>query len=168
MLKTWINKIVSYYGIWRLAHILLATSIFVFIGIIILAVITPIQLNSNAVNVSTNVNLAANNYLSEVLQSKSLDMKQLVEAFRPNLFRASTSPRDKPMAEETIEKIKSKLKLQCIVEISGEPVAYVNIQGTGLKKCKIGDSISDLFTILNIYQNSVEISIIGHKVVLAL
>jgi hypothetical protein len=72
------------------------------------------------------------------------------------------------MADKTIERIKSQLKLQCVMEMSGEPVAYINIEGTGLKKCKTGDSINDLFTVLNVYKNSVEISIIDHKVTLNL
>jgi hypothetical protein len=72
------------------------------------------------------------------------------------------------MADKTIERIKSQLKLKCIMEIRGEPVAYINIKGASLKKCKVGDSVSDLFTVLNINKHSVEISIVDHKVTLNL
>ena len=54
------------------------------------------------------------------------------------------------------------------MEMNGEPVAYVHIKGTGLKKCKVGDSVSDLFTVLNIDKRSIEITIIDHKVTLSL
>ncbi len=76
----------------------------------------------------------------------------------------------KPLADKTIERIKEQLSLQCILEINGQSVAYINIQGKELRKCCVGDNIKDLFKVLNINQQSksVDISIIDHKVTLQL
>lgn len=85
---------------------------------------------------------------------------------RTNLFKPATPLRDKPVADKTIEKIKSKLKLQCIMEINHEPTAYIQIDGAGLKQCRSGQTIHDLFTVLAIHQDRVDVSIIDHKVTL--
>ena len=86
------------------------------------------------------------------------------------MFRPATGLRDKPLANRTIERIKDQLKLKCVMEMNGQPVAYINIQGTGLKKCRVGDNINDLFIVLDINKQnkSVEISIVDHKVTLHL
>ncbi len=168
MINIIINKILNRYGAWRFINALLLTGNLLLVCIIVLEIATPVRLDSKATDVSSNVNAATVSYLSDTLKSKPLAIEQLIEVIKPNLFKASTSPQAKPMTEETIEKIKSKLKLQCILNINGEPIAYVNIQDVGLKKCKIGDSVSDLFTVLNISQGNIELSIIGHKVTLSL
>ena len=87
---------------------------------------------------------------------------------RAGLFKPATPLRDKPVADKTVERIKSKLKLQCIMEINQEPVAYIQIDGAGLKQCRPGQTIHDLFTVLAIYENRVDLSIIDHKVILRL
>jgi hypothetical protein len=91
-----------------------------------------------------------------------------VKFIRSGLFKSEATLSDKPMADKTIERIRSQLKLQCIMELNGELVAYVSIKGVGLKKCKIGDSINDLFTVLNINNKSIEITIVGHREILSL
>ncbi len=87
---------------------------------------------------------------------------------RKGLFRPATPVADKPMADKTIERIKSQLKLQCVMNMNNEPVAYINITGVGLRKCKVGESIQDLFTVTVINTNSVDVTILGHKVTLGL
>ncbi len=54
------------------------------------------------------------------------------------------------------------------MELNGERVAYVYIEGVGLRKCKPGDSVGDLFNVLNIYEKSIEITIADHKIILKL
>ena len=94
----------------------------------------------------------------------------LAGVFRAGLFKAATGLRDKPIADKTIERIKSQLKLQCIMEMNGQPVAYISIKSDGLRKCSIGDYVNDLFTVLDINKQnkSVEISILEHKITLTL
>ena len=52
--------------------------------------------------------------------------------------------------------------------MNGQLVAYIHINGVGLKKCAAGDSVNDMFTVLDIDKanNRVDISIIDHKVTL--
>ncbi|HEX3006985.1 MAG TPA: hypothetical protein VHO90_05155 [Bacteroidales bacterium] len=87
---------------------------------------------------------------------------------RKGLFKPSTPLSDKPIADSTIEKIKSQLQLQCIMALNNEPIAYINITGVGLRKCKVGENFQDLFTVVGINTNSVDVTIIGHKVTLSL
>jgi len=89
-------------------------------------------------------------------------------AWRTGLFRPANPREEKPLADATIQKIKSQLKLQCVMELNKEQVAYINVAGIGLKKCKTGESVQDLFTVTRIDKTSVEITIIGHPVTLEL
>ena len=168
MWKHPIHTLIKRYGLWRLIHCFLAAAIVILILVIVLELTISIQPISNLSVSPAGVNIIAADNLSKTLRPVTLNTQELIKVIRPNLFKASSSLSDRPMADKTIERIKSQLKLQCIMEMSGEPVAYINIEGTGLKKCKAGDSINDLFTVLNVYKNSVEISIIDHKVTLNL
>lgn len=85
---------------------------------------------------------------------------------RNDLFQSPTPLRDVPMADDTIERIRSRLRLQCIMEMNGESVAYINIEGVGFRQCRVGDVVSDLFTVLEIAANYVQISIVDHAVTL--
>jgi hypothetical protein len=97
-----------------------------------------------------------------------MDCPEFAKVMRRGLFRAATPSRDNVIADKTVERIGSQLKLKCITELNGEPVAYVNIKGIGLRKCAAGDSVDDLFTVININEKSIEITIVGHKTVLSL
>jgi len=168
MLKKQINRLVNHYGLWRLIHIVLAGGIITLAGVLVLETAVPVRLNSETVGIYSNTNVIATNNLSEILQPNIASSRELAKVIRPGLFKASTPLRDKPMADKTIERIKSQLKLQCIMPVNGEPAAYISIKGTGLKKCKVGDSVNDLFTVLNINKKSVEVTIVGHKITLSL
>jgi len=168
MLARQIKRLINDYGFWRLAHIALAAAASMLAGLALLGLALPLRSGSGTVDVSSDVSGITAGHLSEILQPETPTWQQLSKVIRPGLFKASTPLRDKPMADKTIERIKSQLKLQCIMEMNGEPVAYVHIKGTGLKKCKVGDSVSDLFTVLNIDKRSIEITIIDHKVTLSL
>lgn len=95
-------------------------------------------------------------------------LRRLGKVMRQGLFKPATPQRDKPMADQTIERIRSSLKLQCIIEMAGQPVAYVHVKDSGLKKCRVGECVNDLFTVLSIGERSVEISILDHRTVLEL
>ena len=92
----------------------------------------------------------------------------MTNLIRPGLFKASTGVVGRPMAEATIERIKSQLKLRCIMEMKGEPTAYINIKAIGLKRCGVGDNVGDIFTVVDIGKRNVVITIVGHKVTLSL
>jgi hypothetical protein len=167
MLKKKVNRLVKICNMWRLVQITLAVCIIISIGIFVLELAIPLQLNSDTAN-SSNINTIALNSLSKIVSPKPTDFREVVKIIRSGLFKSETSLRDKPMADKTIGRIISQLKLQCIMELDGESVAYVNINGVGMKKCKVGDSIDDLFTVLNINNKSIEITIVDHREILSL
>jgi len=168
MLKKQVSRIVNRYGLWTVVHTLLIIVVTTLAGIIVLELVIPVRVGSGDFEASSNTNVITATDLSEALQPGESDSQELAKVFRSDLFKAATGLQDRPMADKTIERIKSQLKLQCIMEMNGEPVAYVNITGVGLKRCCVGDMVNDLFTILNINKNSVEITIVDHKVILNL
>lgn len=168
MLKKLLKKLINRYGLWRVIHMVIAAAIVILACVLILELAKPVRSDSAANDTSFSMNATDANHLPKVFQPASAGFQELSRVIRPGLFKSATSLRDKPMADKTIERIRSQLKLQCIMEMNGELVAYVNIEGVGLKKCKVGDSVSDLFTVLNINKKSIEISIVDHKVTLSL
>ena len=101
-------------------------------------------------------------------QNNHSDFYKTVSKIKPGLFKAASGLSNKPMADKTIERIRSQLKLQCIMQISGEAAAYINIKNKGLKKCTAGEKVYDLFTVISISDKTVEISIVDHRVILSL
>ena len=168
MLKREIKKLVSYYGLWRLVNFVLVTGIVIPAGVLVLEFVIPVGLNSAVVGTDSNPGLQDTPDISEILGTDSGSCREFSKVTRPGLFRALSPLTDKPMADKTIERIVSQLKLQCIMEMGGERVAYINIKGIGLRKCSIGDSVNELFTVLSINEKSVDITIIDHKVTLSL
>jgi hypothetical protein len=124
----------------------------------------PVKINEPAEHVSEiNETLGNHDWLNLSDPNASND-NSFSRIFRSDLFKSAAPLNDKPMADKTIEKIRSQLKLQCVMEINGQTIAYINISGVGLKKCSVGDTVNDLFTVLNIEKDNVEISILEHKV----
>jgi hypothetical protein len=110
---------------------------------------------------------SAANWLHE-LPAPENAASRVTAALRPGLFKSATPLADKPMADKTIEKILAQLKLRCIVQIKGQPVAYINVENGGLKRCRAGDSVANLFTVVRIHEKSVDLTIVGHPVTLSL
>jgi hypothetical protein len=167
MLKKKMNRLMNKCDVWRLIRIALAGGIITSATALVLELVMPLRLNNDTADTST-INTVAANDLPKILQPRHTGIHEVAKIIRAGLFKSETPLRDKPMADKTIERIKSQLELQCIMELNGEPVAYVNIKGIGMKKCKIGDSVSDLFTVLNIGKKSIEITIVGHREILSL
>lgn len=165
MLKEQINRLVKRYGPWELIRGCLIGGLLILICVFVLELAIPVRLNSvEPIEAYSSMNLTDSNNFFDILQPKDANLEHI----RAGLFKASTPLRDKPMADKTIERIKSQLKLQCIMEMNGEPTAYINIDGVGLKKCNLGDSINDLFTVVNINKTTVEITVVDHKITLSL
>ena len=163
--ETHIRKPAPYKHVLNLINALLAISVLVLAVITLFVFFKPIQLESQEPSADMIKSILSTS-LSELLPAASNDDANLSRVIREGLFKTATPLRNKPMADKTIEKIKSKLKLQCIMQMNQESVAYINISGVGLKQCRLGQSISNLFTVLAIYNDNVEISIVDHKVIL--
>ncbi len=154
-------------GLLRLIQTILIAGIAVCTVVLILELLLPVNLdgdNSGVLPVVSSVD--ANGLSKSVVEAEK--NQSIAKITRSGLFKLESSLNDKPMADRTIDMIRSQLKLRCIMELNGEPVAYVHIKNEGLQKCKVGDSVKDLFTVLNIGDRSIEITILGHRQVLSL
>lgn len=169
MISRFIKNIVSRFGVWRTVQATLAGCAVILFTAAVSRLFVPIHIERTDSQANTLSEFAASEDISALLDENK-DKKREAIAYRPGMFRPATGLRDKPLANRTIERIKGQLKLQCVMEMNGQPVAYISIQGVGLKKCCIGENINDLFTVLDINKQnkSVEISIVEHKVTLHL
>lgn len=167
MINRFITKLVERYGILHTVQAAMAASAVIFFTAAALRLFVPLNMEPIATHPKSLSQLSTPQSISELLDK---DNKPEAIAYRPGMFRPATGLRDKPLADKTIERIKNQLTLQCVMEMNGEPVAYINIKGTGLKKCCVGENINDLFTVLNIdkQNKNVEISIVKHKITLHL
>ena len=93
--------------------------------------------------------------------------KPSVGRLRPNLFKPTTRLR-RQTGDATVERILSMLKFRCVMMIQGEPTAFVKVKDQGTRKCQTGDTVSDLFTVLDVNpeQNNMTIEIAGKKRIL--
>ncbi|MHC4738941.1 MAG: hypothetical protein ACYS9Y_08575 [Planctomycetota bacterium] len=169
MIERYFEKIINHFGIWHTVQIALIS----FSVILLITIFSQffISIYTGQIDGQTeNASEFATNENISVLPDENKDKKGEAIAYRPGMFRPATGLQDKPLANKTIERIKEQLKLQCVMEMNGQPVAYINIQGVGLKKCYVGDNVNDLFTVLDINKQnkSVGISIVEHKVTLHL
>jgi len=168
MARKLLNELLRRYGAWRLAQYGLVAAAAGLVAVLLVELLVPLrsQVNGRAA-VAGNVGINARG-VPEIPQPTTMDFQELTKVFRAGLFKAATPLSDKPLADRTIERIRSKLALKGILTIKGRQVAYISVEGEGLKPCKTGDSVGDLFTVLNVGEKSVEISIVGHKVTLSL
>lgn len=167
MISRFIKNIINRFGVWRSVQAVLAGCTVILFTTAVLRLFVPIYIERTESQTNPLSEFAASEKNSALLDK---DKKREAIAYRPGMFKPATGLRDKPLANRTIKRIKEQLKLQCVMEMNGQPVAYINIQGVGLKKCCVGDNVNDLFTVLNINKQnkSVEISIVEHKVTLHL
>ncbi len=166
MTKRLCAKIVNRFGIWRSLQIGLGILSAILLAAAISQIFAPMR--SDRTQAENTSEIIPNENISTLLNNKDQTKKQI--AYRPGMFQPATGLADKPLANKTIERIKDQLKLQCVMEMNGQPVAYINIQGVGLRKCTVGENVNDLFTVLDINKQnkSVDISIVEHKVTLHL
>jgi hypothetical protein len=161
-----IIKLLKQYDIWQWTQIMLIGGIVISSGLLVRQLIVSPYFENDAVYTPTS-NIIVDGNLAEIAQIKSTRLREDGETMRPGLFKSENPQHDKPMADKTIERIKSQLKLQCIMDLEGERVAYVKVKGEGMKRCRSGDTVSNLFTVLNINETSVEITIVGHRELLS-
>jgi hypothetical protein len=164
ILEAWLRR----YGGWLLVQAGLG------LAVLVLAVLTGVEAALPAragdgppAALTAGEAASAEDWLHE-LPAPEKAAGRVTAALRPGLFKSATPLADKPMADKTIEKILAQLKLRCIVQINGQPVAYINVENGGLKRCRAGDSVANLFTVVRIHEKSVDLTIVGHPVTLSL
>ncbi len=155
-------------GLWRLIHAAGITTVTILVVVFVLELAVPVQIDTQSVYPSAGPLVTPFGPDAGAVFSLQPVFSELATKIRSDLFKPATLLADKPMAEKTVERIKSQLKLQCIMRVNGKAVAYINIKGSGLKRCEIGECIEDIFTIVDIGDKAVETTIIGHKVTLSL
>jgi len=167
MIKRFFEKVINRFGVWRS----LQSSLAVFSAILLTTAISQvfIPIDSQQAQTENASEFIPNENIANLLNDNKDKTKEQIP-YRPGMFQPATGLADRPLADKTIERIKGQLKLQCVMEMDGEPVAYINIKGVGLKKCTVGENVNDLFTVLDINKQnkSVKISIVEHKVTLHL
>ena len=138
------------------------------VGGIIFRLVSPVELSPPTTDaaVSMTADLGGASFFDP--NGDRTDQGAILSALRPGLFKSAAPMRDRPIADKTIERIRSQLSLGCILETEGDLVAYIRVKDLGLKRCKIGDSVEDLFTVLDINEKSIVINIIDHRVTLSL
>ena len=168
MLRKLIQKIIHRLGILYTVELGLGSLFFITIIIFALQMLWPVK---EVTGVSTGTFARQFRHAEtpwDDYHKNDDDFRERIIKVRPGLFKAASGLSSKPMADKTIERIRSQLRLQCIMEIAGETAAYININNVGLKKCTVGETVHDLFTVISIGDKSVEISIIDHRVILSL
>jgi hypothetical protein len=168
MLKGALRGVTRRYGIWLVVQGTMGLGIVACAALLILEAALPVRVDTAPTAAAPDEAVVSADELFGGLQTSETAAGRIAAALRPGLFKSATPVSDKPMADKTIEKIRSQLKLQCIVRIKGQPVAYVNVENRGLKKCRVGDRVEDLFTVVNINENNIEIEIIEHPITLSL
>jgi hypothetical protein len=84
------------------------------------------------------------------------------------LFKPATPLPARPMARESVNRVRGLLSLHGIMERDGEPVAYINVRGLGMKAYRLGDDEPNVFKVMVIRDRSVELEIVGERVELEL
>ena len=163
-----LKKLTGRLGLWRLIHMTGITTVTILTVVFVLELTVPVQIDTQTISPSPGPSVTPFGHKAADVGALRAGFSELTTITRSDLFKSATVLADKPMAEKTVERIKSQLKLQCIMRIKGKIVAYINIKGTGLKRCQIGERIEDLFTVVDIGDKAVETTIIGHKVTLSL
>ena len=165
MLKRACNKLLLRFGVWRLSQMALASLCVLLLAGIALQLLLPIRVMASTA--SDLVAIPEGHTAVRDVNDRHIDKSALAGAFWPSLFKAATALSDKPMADKTLQRIRSQLTLRFIMEMDGVPVAYIQIKDMGLKKCKAGDTVADLFSVLHVGKDYVEIQILEHKLKLS-
>jgi len=168
MLKKIMQKIINRFGMLYTIELGLGGGFLIAMVIFTLQMAVPTKQVFFESQASDAIQPTSAGSLPDDSQKNHTDLRETLGLIKPGLFKAASGLNDKPMADKTIERIRSQLKLQCIMPMGGKTFAYINIKDTGLKKCTVGEKICDLFTVISINEKTVEISIIDHKVKLSL
>ena len=158
MLKKSIIKLVRKYGLWRIVQVILSGTAVILILVAALTFLLPLNTAAIAANTASGPNIPQNQALRDVAEQGSVDIDSLVRSMRTGLFKSASAVRDNPMADKTIERIRSQLKLQCVMDMNGQKVAYIKIKNVGLRKGVVGETVEDMFTVVDIQEKRVELN----------
>jgi hypothetical protein len=168
MLRGGLSALVRRYDVWLVLQVVLGMGLTTVTVTLAVELLRPVRVTGKPTGVAPPRGLMSTDELLAGLQARETTSNRIASAMRAGLFRSATPLSDKPIADKTIERIRSQLTLQCIMRVNGELVAYVNVTNSGLKKCRVGDAVEDLFTVVGIGEKSIELTIVDHPVTLSL
>jgi hypothetical protein len=82
------------------------------------------------------------------------------------LFEPSVPLPSRGMAKQSVDRIKHMVSLHGIMLRNDERVAYIKVQGLGLRAFREGDSVDEMFKVTLIERDRVELDIVGERVIL--
>jgi hypothetical protein len=80
------------------------------------------------------------------------------------LFKPAVPLPARRVAGQTVERVRSMVRLNAILVRDNEPIAYIRIQNVGLRPFKVGDRVEELFAVTRIDAASVELEIAGERI----
>lgn len=123
----------------------------------VLKIVLPVRLYRPKM-ISVDTNPVSNRW------SKENETEYKMEhPIRSGLFKPPRRNKTHSITDKTVETIFSSLKLQGVMLVGGQKVAYIVLKDGQMRKCKVGDNVKDMFTVLDIQSKSVSIDILGHK-----
>ena len=125
----------------------------------ILQIILPVRPYQPYVMVKRPVKIIEN----QQQLGKSETQVKMIHPIRSGLFKPSRGVRVNSITDKTVEKIFNSLKLQCVMPIGGQKVAYIVLKDGQMRKCKVGETVKDMFTVIDVQDDSVTVDILGHK-----
>jgi hypothetical protein len=165
MLKKILTRLLQRYGPWRLIQAALAAAALCMAGAITLTLGAPIHLGAGQIDVGNTVNLTQKEETESTTKLNVPEFGEVAKLMRTGLFKPQIISHRVDRFDNTVKTIMSQLKLMAVLEIKGEPTAYIDVKGTGVTRCRVGMSIPSLFTVLgiNVKNKSVELEVIGHR-----
>ncbi len=82
---------------------------------------------------------------------------------RRSLFKPAIPLPSRPMAREAVSRVRGLLSVHGILDRDGQPVAYINVKGMGMKPYAVGEGVDDLFEVTRIENGKVEVEITGER-----
>jgi hypothetical protein len=170
MLKEAMNRLLERYGYLRLVQVAVTAAFIVLTSMFLLALVIPVGSDSDQTDLFPDPNLGGRKGVPVEFSEQTPDVGELAKVVRGGLFKAESQLADRPLADRTIRSILSSLTLVYVMEMGGEPVAYIDMKPDGVRQCKVGENVKDRFKVVNIdvEARSVEITIVGHKVKLSI
>ena len=80
-----------------------------------------------------------------------------------SLFKPAIPLPSRPMARESVNRVRGMLSVHGIMDREGQRVAYISIKGLGMKPYKVGDEVEELFKVTRIDPRKVEVEITGER-----
>jgi len=82
---------------------------------------------------------------------------------RRSLFKPAVPLPSRPMAREAVSRVRELLSVHGILDRDGQPVAYINIRGMGMRPYEVGEGVDEMFEVTRIENGKVEVEITGER-----